>query len=242
MGNRNTIDFGNYPFFVGVRNADEFNGVPSTLPFEIYIDPKTSLPTLQVTPEISRSLFRAYGEGSMLSTPLGIGRLATSRLEEFLDNFISFFGKVENKRILEIGCGEGHLSGRLKDLGAKVIGLEIGPQGKMAEINFGVEVVDKPLEEASFPHKFDAIISYGCLEHIIDINKFTSVCRGHLSENGVMFHSVPNTRNTIENLRFDELCHQHVNYFSPENIYPLFTQTTSQKLHVSRPKPEMRFT
>ena len=117
----------------------------------------------------------------MLSTPLGIGRLATSRLEEFLDNFISFFGKVENKRILEIGCGEGHLSGRLKDLGAKV-GLEIGPQGKMAEINFGVEVVDKPLEEASFPHKFDAIISYGCLEHIIDINKITSVCEAFIGK------------------------------------------------------------
>jgi hypothetical protein len=37
-----------------------------------------------------------------------------------------------------------------------------------------------------------------------------------------MFHSVPNTENTIDRLRFDDLCHQHVNYFTPENAKRFF--------------------
>ena len=222
MNKAQKIDFGDYHFYVGVRHPDEFNGIPGRLPFNIYIDTETALPTLKITKEIDSALSVAYGQGSMLSTPLGIGRLGANRMQEFVDKLLSFMGDVSGKKIIEIGCGEGHLLARLQEYGADVMGLEIGPQGKEAEKHYGFTVIDKPLEDVSFDFSFDAIISYGCLEHIIDIKSFVSQCRGLLSNDGIMFHSVPNTDNTLEKFRFDDLCHQHVNYFSPANANRFF--------------------
>lgn len=217
-----TIDFGVHPFFVGVRASDEFNSIPSQLPFGIFIDEVNGLPTLELTEQINSALSTAYNQGSMLSTPLGIGRLGASRMEEFIAEFSKYIGDLKGKRVLEIGCGEGHMLAKLREMGAYVVGLEIGPQGKEGGKKYGIEVIDMPLEQVSFVEPFDAIISYGCLEHIIGITSFVDKCRDVLANNGVMFHSVPNTDNTISQLRFDDLCHQHVNYFTPENATRFF--------------------
>ena len=218
------INFGDYPFYVGVREAKGFRDIPSSIPFKIFIDQDTAIPTLDITEEIKTALSIAYGQGSMLSTPLGIGRLGLTRMDEFIDNLTAYLGDLAGKKILEIGCGEGHLLARLQELGAHVVGLEIGPQGKIAEQNYGIEVINKPLEDVSLNETYDAIISYGCLEHIIDIKALVKQCHDLLNSGGVMFHSVPNTENTIMNFRFDDLCHQHVNYFSPTNAKSFFLQ------------------
>ena len=230
MNIKERIDFGNYPFYVGVRRPEDFKGIPASLPFNIYIDHDTALPALEITPEIKDALSHAYGQGSMLSTPLGVGGLGQSRMEEFIDNFVSYFGGLAGKKIIEIGCGEGHLLARLKALGADVMGLEIGPQGKKAEENYGVRVIDRPLETVSLEMSFDAIISYGCLEHILDIKSFVKQCHALLNRDGVMFHSVPNTENTFHCFRFDDLCHQHVNYFSPQNANRFLLQNCFEQL------------
>ena len=218
------INFGDYPFYVGVREAKEFDGIPGSLPFNVYIDQDTAIPTLEITDEINNALSVAYGQGSMLSTPLGVGRLGLNRMDEFIENLTAYLGELSGKKILEIGCGEGHLLARLKELGADVVGLEIGPQGKQAEENYGVKVIDRPLEDVSIDETFDVIISYGCLEHILDIKALVKQCHALLNAGGVMFHSVPNTENTFVYLRYDDLCHQYVNYFSPANAERFFSQ------------------
>ena len=225
MKKKNLIDFGHYPFFIGVRSKKNFLNIPTTLPFKISIDNETTLATLQINNQIKIALKKAYDAGSMLSTPLGKGKLGNYRMNEFLDSLKKEIKEIKGKKILELGSGEGQLLVALKKLGAKVEGIEIGPQRKKVQKAHGIKVYGKPLEKINFKkNSFDAIISYGCLEHIINIKKTLLESTRILKERGVFFHSVPNTDNTLKKTRFDDLCHQHVNYFTSKNVKILLSK------------------
>jgi hypothetical protein len=103
-----------------------------------------------------------------------------------------------------------------------VTGCEIGPQGEEAARRFGIHVTREPLRPGLFDQKFDGIISYGCLEHIADLPEFLATCRAYLKPDGLFFHSVPNTDSAYATARTDDLCHEHINYFTPENSTRLF--------------------
>lgn len=222
---KNLINFGHYPFFVGVKSKKKFSNIPPALPFKISIDKETTLATLQINNQIKIALKKAYGQGSMLSTPLGKGELGNYRMNEFLDSLKKEIKEIKGKKILELGSGEGHLLVALKKLGAKVEGIEIGPQGKKVQKTHDIKVYNKTLETINFKKDtFDAIISYGCLEHIIDIKRTLLESARILKDRGVFFHSVPNTDNTLKKLRLDDLCHQHVNYFTSKNVKILLSK------------------
>ena len=94
-------------------------------------------------------------------------------------------------------------------------GCEIGPQGRQATERFGIPVIDTELSPDAFDEPFDVIYSYGCLEHIIELDGFLETCRGLLKDGGLFFHSVPNFELCMTSKRTEDLCHQHVNYFTP---------------------------
>ena len=216
------ITLKNHPFYVGVVDNKNKKRIPTSFDFELCVDPKLSIPRLLLNDEILTALKNAYSSESMLSTPLGESHLATGRMNEFikiikkcLDN------KILGKKFLEIGCGNGGLLNEIHKKGGKVIGLEIGPQAIAAKEKYGLEIKNKSIEEFSTEVKFDCIYSYGCLEHIIDIESLFNSCRNLLKEGGLFLHSVPNIDISIKNGLIDQLVHEHINYFSPENSLPL---------------------
>ncbi|NQU72581.1 MAG: class I SAM-dependent methyltransferase [Rhodospirillales bacterium] len=217
------IDFARFPFFVGMREPGDANGLPSHLPLGLRIDPRTAVPRLALSPEIEDALDKAYGRGSLLSTPLGVGPLAEARLHDVLSGLLDAFeADVAGKRFLEIGCGYGHLLNELQERGATVAGCEIGPQGVEAKKQFGFPVVSEPLRPGLFDQPFDCIYSYGALEHITDLTGFLAAGRSCLKDGGLFFHSVPNMDTAYAALRFEELSHEHVSYFTAENGVRLF--------------------
>ena len=160
--------------------------------------------------------------GSMMSTPLGESDLATERMNGFIEIIEKCLdNKILGKKFLEIGCGNGGLLNEINKKGGIVTGLEIGPQAISAQKKYGLEIINKPIEKLSVEVKFDCIFSYGCLEHIIDIESFLNSCRNFLKEGGLFIHNVPNIDISIKNGLIDQLLHEHINYFSPENSIPL---------------------
>lgn len=206
-----------FPFFVGVRPPSRMEGLPTSLPFELTIDPRFAIARLNVTDAVRSALGKAYGIGSMLSTPLGHGSApAHSRLMETLEGLLAVAGgDLGGRRMLEVGCGTGELMAELQAAGAQMTGCEIGPQGREATQRFGIPVIDTELSLDSFDEPFDGIYSYGCLEHIIELERFLDTCRGLLKDGGLFFHSVPNFDLCLRLKRTEDLCHQHVNYFTP---------------------------
>lgn len=217
------LHFDELPFCVGARSPGELTGFPDRLPFSLYVDPDLAVPRLKMTTQIQAALEKAYAAGSMLSTPIGQGELSKARMDETVDKLTSVVGTtLEGKRFLEIGSGCGDLLNEIKMRGAEVVGCEIGPQGQNAADKYGIEVVRDMLRPDSFSEPFDCIYSYGCLEHLIDLQSFFMACRSNLRDGGLFFHAVPNSDLCFENLRLDSLVHQHVSYFTPENGVRLF--------------------
>jgi len=86
------LEFDRFPFYVGLREPDDAGGLPSTLPFCLAVDENTAIPRVLLTPEILTALDKAYANGSLLSTPLGVGDLGQERMDEMLGGLLSAFG------------------------------------------------------------------------------------------------------------------------------------------------------
>lgn len=217
-----SLTFENFPFYVGVRDAEEESQLPSHLPFSLFVDSMTATVRAMSTGSANAAVELAYELGSMLSTPLGQGPLANDRMTEFIAGLEAAFGHgMVGRRFLEVGCGEGILLNELKKRGAQVSGIEIGPQSEAAS-RFGIEVISEPLTPDLFTEPFDCILSYGTLEHIVELEDFLQSCRSSLVDGGLMFHSVPNMESTYAQLAVDDLCHEHVTYFTPSSARRLF--------------------
>lgn len=210
-------------FFVGPQSLAAKTGLPTSLPFRLGIHPRYAVPRLLIDDTVSSALDLAYSRGSMLSTPLGESLLAVSRMNEMIDGLTTILGRsIEKCSLLEIGAGSGGLMIALRDMGAQVTGVEIGPQGRIAAEKYGLRIVDRSFSPSLFNERFDVIYSYGCLEHLADLDTFFSACRASLKDGGLMFHSVPNSALHFEAGSLDHLAHEHINYFSAENGMRLF--------------------
>lgn len=217
------LDLPSHPFYTGCIDPGNDRGLPVSLPFSLGIHPRYALPRLVITREIRTALNIAYSAGSMISTPLGESPLASDRMTEVLEKLVFLHdGAIKGKKFLEIGCGNGELLNQLKRKGARVTGLEIGPQANVVEERYGIRVLKEPLRLGTLNETFDCIFSYGCLEHIEDIETFIAASRAHLNEGGLFFHSVPNSLMSFEHVHLDHLLHEHVNYFTPANGVALF--------------------
>ena len=211
-----------HPFFVGPVGASSLTTY-LTLPFCLGIDLKFAMPIQIVSDEVVQILDNTYSIGSMLSTPLGHSALSRGRLDEMLVKLLSQFrGDVRNAKFLELGCGSGDLLNELKLRGASVVGVEIGPQGQEGADKYGFPVIDKPFAPGLIHDTFDCIFSYGCLEHVIDLDDIFTASRECLKEEGLFFHGVPNSEQFFSQATFDNLYHEHINYFSSENGVRLF--------------------
>ncbi len=205
-----------HPFYTGLLNGPERNQLPISLPFALGIHPQYAISQLVATDEIRAALNSAYSLGSMASTPLGESPLALDRMTEILETLSGLLGgALEGKRLLEIGCGNGELLHQFRCRGAVVTGLEIGPQADVVEDRYGIRVLRDPLMPGKSSEKFDCIYSYGCLEHIENLDEFFLASRESLIDGGLFFHSVPNAGSSFNSVDLEHLLHEHVNYFTP---------------------------
>lgn len=68
-------------------------------------------------------------------------------------------------RVLEVGCGRGHLTGRLADRGIDVIGIDANPRA--AEVAGSDRIMTMRAESLEFDNAiFDAVVSIHAIEHL----------------------------------------------------------------------------
>lgn len=109
--------------------------------------------------------------------------------------FPKYFGHIENKTILDIGCGTGRHSLKLAKQGNRVTGLDIS--GRMLEvaqsklIGFPVNFVkaDFLAYDGLSPVSFDAAVASLVIEHISDLKTFFLKLSSVLASGGEAFLS-----------------------------------------------------
>ena len=203
-----------------VTHAETGNGpFPECFPFTLSKNEVTGLPHQEVSSELVEVLDRVYSEGTMMigsmhpDDSIGMGHAA-----DCLSFTLLHIGSVEGMRILEIGCGLGHVLSELSSRGGECVGLEPGEQ-----IN---EVEDKRIEKIQdfFPspqilgRQFDLVTSFNVIEHVQKVKEMFQAVHECLVSSGDFIFCVPNCGPYLENGDISILLHEHINYFSEQNI------------------------
>ena len=132
-----------------------------------------------------------------------------------------------NRLVLDVGCGDGLLSHKIKEKGNEVIGVDISSYAKELAEKRNVQVLLHDLEIIPWPFtakQFDVIIGSEILEHIFNLNDFLKECYRILKNNGLLLLTVPNIVYWKARLKFlfgkfyDQSHKGHYHYFTIDTI------------------------
>lgn len=143
----------------------------------------------------------------------------TQRRIQFLTKIISKEGKI-----LEIGSGHGFFLESIRERGYDITGIEISKEkNELAKKVTNAKILDVNINE-KIPSigKFDFIVMFHVLEHIIDPTKFLSKIKKLLKTNGKIIIEVPNVNDfqLSTNSEYKKFYWQraHIHYFNPLSL------------------------
>ncbi len=132
--------------------------------------------------------------------------------------FIDEFG-LQGKKVIEVGCGKGHLLDTLEELGVQAWGLESGSASVAAGRAHGRRILEGyPGETTASDPIFDAFFCFNFLEHSPHPGEFLKGVRGLLKDGAVGIVEVPNFDNDISIQRHYDLVIDHLLNFTSQTL------------------------
>jgi len=120
------------------------------------------------------------------------------RIEYIKDNIIKKFQTIENKKILDIGCGGGLLCEPMARMGGIVTGVDASEENiNIAKMhaqkqNLNINYTANNIENLPINQKYDVITAMEIIEHVDNIPLFLESCCNLLNDNGILFISTMN--------------------------------------------------
>jgi 2-polyprenyl-3-methyl-5-hydroxy-6-metoxy-1,4-benzoquinol methylase len=136
-----------------------------------------------------------------------------------------------NEKILEIGSNDGYLCKQFQKNGFKIYGIDasrkmskIANKDQIKTFNLifnkkNSEIVKKKVGS------FDVIIANNVLNHSNDPFEFVNSVSDILNKNGYFVFEVPYWLNLVKKKQFDQIYHEHINYFTVKSIQHLLRKT-----------------
>ena len=143
-----------------------------------------------------------------------------------IDVFLGFVERIiEDKKvtnILEIGCNDLYTLRRLRDKADRLYGIDpiLVEKGNCLDdekIEFIADYVEN-IDLGKFDLNNSVVISSHTLEHLEDPVKLIQLLMDNASDETLFFFQFPGLESLIYNARFDQLFHQHLNYFSLKSV------------------------
>jgi len=147
------------------------------------------------------------------------------KLKQF-KNFVEKYS-LKNKKIVEIGCGNGEYLLLMQQSGVESYGLEYSEESVKECINQGLDVSGGFIEDSTYKINrapFDAFFMLSFLEHLSDPNSVLRGIRNNLSDNAVGIIEVPNFDMILKKNLFSEFTSDHLSYFTKETLISTLRQ------------------
>ncbi|MFH1450802.1 MAG: class I SAM-dependent methyltransferase [archaeon] len=131
------------------------------------------------------------------------------------ERFVEYFN-LKDKKVLEVGCGDGHFLSLLSELGAKPFGIEPSKKAvqKCHEQGLSVEQGEVSGSSQLKDSPFEAFATIHVLEHVPDPNSFLQGIYNNLAKGAGGFIEVPSLEKILEGKRFYDLVLDHLSYFT----------------------------
>lgn len=143
------------------------------------------------------------------------------------ENFITFLNKVSIKKkyhcILDVGCNDLYLLEKLGSSGNYKVGIDpIWSTKAPDNIGESTTVIGETIEEANLtnllPSKPDLILCRHTLEHIYNPLQILRKLIECSTDDALFIFELPSFESMIERLRFDQIFHEHLQYFSKSSF------------------------
>jgi hypothetical protein len=142
---------------------------------------------------------------------------ATGR--ESADFFIDFFNDVvKNRRfksVVEVGCNDLYILKALTNRADRLIGIDPILKGKEQKYSSGnIIAIGDFLENIKIEEGIDLVICKDTLEHVSEPKQFVKKIVDGAHDETLFFFQFPYLETLLDGCRFDQIFHQHLNYFS----------------------------
>lgn len=162
---------------------------------------------------------------------------AVEHFNELAEQSAGEVGLKKGDLVIDIGSSSGILLKAFRDLGAEVLGVE--PATEMAERArekgiktisefFGLELAEKIRDEYGGAK---LITGTNLINQIDDLREFIDGIETLLKNKGLFVFETPHLLNTIQDLHYDHVYHEHSSFFS---IPPIQELAKQQKMHITR--------
>ena len=176
--------------------------------------------------QLKYSIDPPYLYGSTYGFRTSMSETASSGSVFFANYLKQLFPTKRFKRIVEFGCNDAYLLGLIKDIGEKILGVD--PIWDSQEIDIegkNIQVIGGMIEHVDFQRilggKPDLIISQHTMEHVEHPKELLRLLLQQSDENTTFVFEFPCFDPLLEKIRFDQVFHQHLQYYSVRSFVTL---------------------